>query len=237
MSASSTIKPALGKKKRRKNIKWVARLGSQGLRQHPIVANGKVFIGTNNGSGYLKQYPPEHDLGVLLCFNQDDGKFLWQDSSEKLPTGRVNDWPLEGVCSTPLVEGHRLWYVTSRGEVKCLDIDKRKAGTTNEPAVIWTLDMMKTLGVSQHNMANCSVTDAGRHPLRLHQQRRRRSPYQGSFAGRSELHRRGQEHRQSALDRQHAGQEHSARPMVEPGLCRAGRRAASDLRRRRRLSV
>ena len=147
------------KKETAKNIKWAARLGSQSY-GNPIVANGKVFIGTNNGSGYLKQFKPDHDLGVLLCFNQDDGKFLWQDSSEKLPTGRVNDWPLQGICSTPLAEGHRLWYVTSRGEVKCLDVDKRKEGTTDEPEVIWTLNMMKQLGVSQHNMCSCSVTDA-----------------------------------------------------------------------------
>ena len=125
------------------------------------MANGKAFVGTNNGEGYLKQFPPDHDLGVLLCFNADNGNFLWQDSSEKLPTGRVNDWPLQGVCSTPLAEGHRLWYVTSRGEVKCLNVDKRKPGSTDEPAVIWTLNMMKTLGVSQHNMAACSVTDVG----------------------------------------------------------------------------
>lgn len=148
------------KKESGKNIRWVARLGSQSY-GNPVVANGKAFIGTNNGEGYLKQFPPDHDLGVLLCFNADNGNFLWQDSSEKLPTGRVNDWPLQGVCSTPLAEGHRLWYVTNRGEVKCLDVDKRKPGTTNEPAVIWTLNMMKQLGVSQHNMAACSVTDAG----------------------------------------------------------------------------
>jgi outer membrane protein assembly factor BamB len=148
------------KKDTARNVKWAARLGSQSY-GNPIVANGKVFIGTNNGSGYLKRYPPAVDLGVLLCFNQADGKFLWQDSSEKLPTGRVNDWPLQGICSTPLAEGHRLWYVTSRGEVKCLDVDKRKEGTTDEPAVIWTLNMMKQLGVSQHNMAACSVTDVG----------------------------------------------------------------------------
>jgi outer membrane protein assembly factor BamB len=148
------------KKDTSRNIKWAARLGSK-TNGNPVVANGKVFIGTNNGSAYLKRYPSTVDLGVLLCFNTADGKFLWQDSSEKLPTGRVNDWPEEGCCSAPLVEGHRLWYVTSRGEVKCIDIDKRKEGTTDEPAVLWTLDMMKTLGVSQHNMANCSVTDAG----------------------------------------------------------------------------
>jgi len=149
-----------------RNIKWAARLGSK-ANGNPVVANGKAFVGTNNGSAYLKRYPSSVDLGVLLCFNTADGKFLWQDSSEKLIGGRVNDWPEEGVCSAPLVEGHRLWYVTNRGEVKCLDIDKRKVNSKTgetvpyEPAVLWTLDMMKTLGVLQHNMANCSVTDAG----------------------------------------------------------------------------
>src|SRR5437868_6520339 len=112
-----------------KNIKWVARLGTKS-NGNAVVANGKIFMGTNNGGGHLKRYPSSVDLGVLLCFNEADGKFLWQDSSEKLPTGRVNDWPYEGICSVPLLEGHRLWYVTSRGEVKCLDTDERKPGTT-----------------------------------------------------------------------------------------------------------
>ncbi len=148
------------KPEKAKNIKWAVRLGSQTY-GNPVVANGKIFIGTNNGGGYLKRYKPEVDLGVLLCFDAATGKFLWQDSSEKLPTGRVNDWPWQGICCTPLAEGHRLWYVSSRGEVKCLDTLERKPGTTDEPKVLWTLDMMKQLGVSQHNMCSCSVTAVG----------------------------------------------------------------------------
>ncbi len=148
------------KKETSKNIKWGARLGTK-THGNPVVAGGKVFIGTNNGHGYLRRYPLNVDLGVLLCFSEEDGRFLWQDSNEKLPSGRVNDWPYEGVCSTPLIEGHRLWYVTNRGGVKCLDIEVRKPGTTDEPKVIWTCDMMKTLGVRQHNMCNGSVTGAG----------------------------------------------------------------------------
>ena len=112
-------------------------------------------------------------MGCLLCFDIKDGKFLWQHSSEKLPTGRVHDWPLQGVCSSPLVEGNRLWFVTNRGEVRCLDTEGFHDGENNGPFkeepntdkdeadVIWSLDMMKELGVSQHNMADCSVTAAG----------------------------------------------------------------------------
>lgn len=154
------------------NIKWVARLGSQSY-GNPVIANGKVYVGTNNGAGYLKRYPAAVDLGCLLAFNEADGAFLWQDSSEKLPTGFVNDWPLMGICCAPYVEGNRAWFVTSRGEVVCLDTEgflddendgPYKAEPSNnqdESDRIWVLDMMKDLGVFQHNMCSCSITATG----------------------------------------------------------------------------
>ena len=154
------------------NVLWVAPLGSQSY-GNPVVAGGKVFVGTNNGKGWLDRYPAATDLGCLLAFDVADGSFLWQDSSEKLPTGRVHDWPLQGICCAPLVEGDRLWYVTSRGEVKCLDTEgfrdgendgpytSEKIEAENEADVVWVLNMMKELGVSQHNMCSCSVTSAG----------------------------------------------------------------------------
>ncbi len=108
------------KKDESRNIKWVAPLGSQSY-GNAVVAGGRVFIGTNNKNGYLARYPNDIDLGCLLAFRESDGTFLWQHSSEKLSTGRVHDWPLQGICCAPLVEGDRLWYVTSRGEVACLD--------------------------------------------------------------------------------------------------------------------
>jgi outer membrane protein assembly factor BamB len=155
-----------------KNVAWVAALGSQSY-GNPVVAGGQVYIGTNNGKGWLSRYPAAVDLGCLLAFSAEDGAFLWQDSSEKLPTGRVHDWPLQGICCAPLVEGDRLWYVTSRGEVKCLDtagfrdgendgpFTAEKIQAEDEADVVWVLDMMKELGVSQHNMCSCSVTSVG----------------------------------------------------------------------------
>ncbi|RIK78005.1 MAG: serine/threonine protein kinase [Planctomycetota bacterium] len=103
-----------------KNIKWAAALGSQTY-ANPIVADGRVLIGTNNGNGYLKRYPADVDLGCMLAFTEDKGEFLWQYSSEKLPTGKVHDWELLGICSTPIVEGDRAWFVDNRGEVVCVD--------------------------------------------------------------------------------------------------------------------
>ena len=154
------------------NIKWVARVGSQTY-GNPVVADGQIYVGTNNGAGYIKRYPAKVDLGCLVCFRESDGEFLWQHSSEKLPTGRVHDWPLQGICCAPLVEGKRLWFVSSRGEVLCLDTDgfyddendgpfKEETVVSKEEAdVIWSFDMMSELGVSQHNMCSCSVTSWG----------------------------------------------------------------------------
>ncbi|HMC09643.1 MAG TPA: PQQ-binding-like beta-propeller repeat protein, partial [Pirellulaceae bacterium] len=103
-----------------RNIKWVAALGSQAWGA-PVIADGRIFMGTNNSNGYLKRSPADIDLGCLLCFDEQDGEFLWQFSAEKLPTGRAHDWPLLGIASTPLVEGDRAWFVSNRGEVICLD--------------------------------------------------------------------------------------------------------------------
>jgi outer membrane protein assembly factor BamB len=155
-----------------KNIKWVAKLGSQTY-SSPVVANGKVFVGSNNANGYLKRYPSSVDLGCMLAFDAETGKFLWQHSSEKLPTGRVNDWELLGVCSSPYIEGKRLWYVSNRDEISCLDTEGFLDGTNNGPFtqepnqnkdeadVIWKIDMMGKLGASPHNACSCSVTAIG----------------------------------------------------------------------------
>jgi outer membrane protein assembly factor BamB len=156
----------------KENILWSVPLGSETY-GNPVVANGKVYIGTNNGNGYIKRYPATVDLGCLICFDEKDGKFLWQHSSEKLPTGRVHDWPNQGICCAPMVDGDRLWYVTSRGEVVCLDTDgfldgendgpfnKEPNENKDEADVVWRLDMMAQLNVSQHNMCSCSVTAVG----------------------------------------------------------------------------
>jgi outer membrane protein assembly factor BamB len=154
-----------------KNIKWVAQLGSQSY-GNPVIANGQVYVGTNNGNGWVKRYPPDVDLGCLICFRESDGQFLWQHCNEKLPHGKVLDWELQGVCATPLVDGERLWYVTNRGTVVCLDTqgfhDGENDGDTSEPNenkdeadVIWTFDMMKELQLFQHNMCASSVTVVG----------------------------------------------------------------------------
>lgn len=141
------------------NVRWVVPLGSQTYGT-PIIAGDKVFCATNNGAGYLKRYPKDVDLGVLLALDRQTGKFLWQHSVEKHPEGREIDWPEQGICSNPLVVGDRLWIVTNRAEVVCLATsgDPDRPG---ESKVLWTFDMIGQLGVHPHNMASCTVVEVG----------------------------------------------------------------------------
>ena len=126
--------------KTKKNVKWMAQLGSQSY-GNPVVAGGQVYAGTNNE---LVRNPKEGgDRGVLMCFRESDGKFLWQHTNEKLAAGRANDWPYQGVCSSPLVEGDRLYYVTNRCELVCLDTHGDGNGGAK---VIWKFDMMEEVG-------------------------------------------------------------------------------------------
>jgi outer membrane protein assembly factor BamB len=137
-----------------KNVKWVASLGSQSYGS-PTVADGMVFSGTNNEG----QRDPRRagDAGVLMCFRESDGQFLWQNVSRKLPSA-ANDWPYVGVCSSPLVEADRLYYVTNRCEVVCLNPGKY---SDLSPELIWKFDMIAEIGTYPHNMCNSSPVAHG----------------------------------------------------------------------------
>lgn len=137
------------------NVKWMATLGSQTY-GNPVVAAGKVFVGTNNEG--LRNPKEGGDRGVLMAFRESDGQFLWQQANVKLPAGRVNDWPFQGVCASPLVEGEVLYYVNNRGELQALDVNGDGKGGAK---VIWKLDMIEELGSHPHNMSNSSVTSWG----------------------------------------------------------------------------
>ena len=151
--------------KTKKNIKWVAQLGSQSY-GNPVVAGGMVFVGTNNE--LLRDPKQPGDRGVLMAFRESDGQFLWQQTHPKLEAGRANDWPYQGVASSPLVQGNRLYYTSNRGVVFCLDINGFRDGKNDGPVtdekltgpndadIIWSLDMMEEVGSYPHNMSNSS---------------------------------------------------------------------------------
>ncbi len=165
-----------------RNIRWVAKLGSQTY-GNPTVTGGKVYVGTNN------EVPrdPDNvgDRGILMCFDEKTGDFLWQLSVPKLGAGKVSDWEYIGICSSPVVIDDFVYIVTNRGEVLCLDVHGMKngndgpyneegqfmAGPGKPPVkvkdmhadIIWRFDMRDELGVFPHNITSCSPLVVGNH--------------------------------------------------------------------------
>lgn len=162
-----------------KNIKWAAKLGSQAY-GNTVIAGGKVYVGTNNESP--RDEAQKGDRGVLMAFDEKDGSFEWQLIIPKLGAGKVSDWEYVGLCSSPAVEGNRMWLVTNRGEVICLDTEGMANGndgpfkdeakymavkdevvkvTKGHADIIWIYDMREELGIFPHNVSSCSPVVVG----------------------------------------------------------------------------
>ncbi len=158
-----------------KNILWTAKLGSQTY-GNPVVANGKILVGTNNESP--RDPAQKGDRGNLMCFDEKTGSFLWQLIIPKLGAGKVSDWEFVGLCSSPAIVGDKAWVVTNRGEIVCLDMNGMANGNdgpfkdevkymTAEAAkpvvpgdqhadILWKFDMREELGIFPHNVSSCS---------------------------------------------------------------------------------
>ena len=118
MVSSETNLPASFDPKTRQSLKWIAKLGTE-THSTPIVAGGRVYVGTNNG----EPRDPKHqgDRGVLMCFDEATGRLLWQLVVPKRAEDPYFDWPKTGIASPVTVAGDRVYLVSNRGEVICLD--------------------------------------------------------------------------------------------------------------------
>jgi outer membrane protein assembly factor BamB len=168
----------------RQNVKWAAELGTQSYAT-PVVAGGRVLIGTNNDV----PRDPRHrgDRGVLMCFDENDGRLLWQlvvpKSSEDFGDAYL-DWRQVGMASAPSVEGDRAYTLTNRGEVVCLDMNGLADGNAgpfvdegahmtplaakeqivpgpSDADIVWVCDLVHELGVRTHDQVEGSVLIAG----------------------------------------------------------------------------
>lgn len=162
------------------NIKWVVPLGSQTYAT-PTVAGGKVLIGTNNDNPRDEDH--KGDRGILLCLNESDGALAWQLIAPKLSDDIYKDWPKAGMCSPPTVEGDRVYMVTNRNEVVCLDLHgqangndgpyrdeaRRMVPADKEPVplkstdadILWLYDIPAEIGLFPHDSVHCSVLVLG----------------------------------------------------------------------------
>lgn len=119
-------------------VQWTAKTGNFSCGT-PAVAGGKVFVGG--------MY---HRKGVMRCFDETTGRLLWEwikpcRSDLKEDAMNFRHFPKSlGVCSTPVVDGDRLYFVDQNCVVQCLDVHGQPptAGAeAGEAKVIWTFDM------------------------------------------------------------------------------------------------
>jgi outer membrane protein assembly factor BamB len=158
-----------------RNIRWSAPLGTETYAT-PVIARGRVLIGTNNG----RPRDPRHtgDRSILLCLDELTGNLLWQLVLPKLTNSIYWDWPRAGICSPPTVVDNRVYLVSNRGEVLCLDLDGMANGNDgpfrdeahhcvpagdppiepgpNDADILWIFDIVNECHVRQHDQAHAS---------------------------------------------------------------------------------
>jgi outer membrane protein assembly factor BamB len=139
-----------------KNVKWSALLGNKAY-GGPVIAAGRVYVGTNNanprnpGDVAAQAKSKDEDIlegcAVLMCFDEKDGKFLWQLKHQVPPSEIFKDARKMGLCSTPCVDSGHVYYVTPGCVLVCADSGGK---------IVWQVEMMKDLGVTPFHLGNCS---------------------------------------------------------------------------------
>lgn len=164
------------------NVKWSVPLGDNAYGS-PVIASGRVLIGANNKD----PRDPGHtgDRAVMLCLDETDGSLVWQLVVPRIADDDYKDWPMIAMCSPPTVEVDRVYALTNRLEVVCLDLNGLADGNdgpyTDEARhmspsgeatealasfdadILWITDLPAEAGVYPHDSAHSSILLDGAH--------------------------------------------------------------------------
>ncbi len=119
---------------------------------------------------------------MVKCFDEATGRLLWQLVTPERDVDRpgiLYGHQHLGTCSSPTIDGDRVYVVTTATEVLCLDADgladgndgpyldegQYQAGADRPPIglvptdgdIIWRCDLIEELDVCPHDAASCSV--------------------------------------------------------------------------------
>ena len=170
-----------------KNVKWVAKLGTFAY-GNPTISNGKVFVGTDDITLADDPRFKRSKGGLVKCLDEETGELLWQLAIPKRPDSRLPEkthftHQHLGVCSSPTVDGNRVYVVTSAADIVCLDVNGQADGNDGpfvdeatymvpdgEPPlelkpsdadIIWRFDPIDEIGVVPHDAASCALLVSG----------------------------------------------------------------------------
>ena len=113
------------------NVKWGVKLGNA-FYSTPSVAGGNVYVGGLDDTN-----------GIFVCFDAATGRRLWQWKAppREVPHNidgfsiGISSIPQEiGVCSSAAVEGDRVYFVSNRFDVICLDAAGSRAKAGDGPS-------------------------------------------------------------------------------------------------------
>lgn len=136
-----------------KNVKWAARIGDFSCGT-PVVACGKVYLAGMSDT-----------QGILKCFDETTGKLIWQWTKPCRPDLKADamnfrQFPKQlGVCSTPVIDGQRLYFVDQNCVAQCLDVNglpPAAGAECGEAKVLWSFDMYADQAVGSRPSDACN---------------------------------------------------------------------------------
>ncbi|MCU0917399.1 MAG: PQQ-binding-like beta-propeller repeat protein, partial [Planctomycetes bacterium] len=164
-----------------KNVRWAIKLGAYAY-GNPTAARGRVLVGTDIKSLAGDLRFTHRKGGLVKCLDEATGRLVWQlvtPERTALPPEMHFSQQHLGTCSSALVDGDRVFVMTSAGEVLCLDLHGRANGnqgpfqnegqylagaghprvelTATDADILWCYDVVTELGVFIHDAASCSV--------------------------------------------------------------------------------
>lgn len=164
------------------NIKWVTPLGDVAFGA-PTVSAGQIYVGTNMAA--VRGYKRFRRLrgGVLACLDEATGERLWNLVSPErirgLPPNAFMEEQRWGICSSPTVDGDRVYIITNGDDLLCLDVNGLRDGNDgpfqdeaqfmagegntavdlldSDADILWRYDIPRKLSVAPHDVGSCSV--------------------------------------------------------------------------------
>ncbi len=160
---------------------WELRLGSHTY-AIPTVDRGRIYVCANDSGVERAGFKPTGG-GVVVCVDQATGKMIWQLPSPRYfagvtPPYHFDQWNC-GICSGPVVEGERVYVISGRGEILCLDRQGQVngndgpfqdelayMGVTGQPGarlgptdgdIIWKYDLIPELDIVPHDVCGSTL--------------------------------------------------------------------------------
>ena len=151
---------------------WKAEVGDRSY-GGPVIAGGKVFVGTNNAfprnKRDVKKDGEPIDCGILLCLEEKTGNLLWQAVHPNLPPGHSQRHQPYEATFAPLPRWRATasftsaidarWFArisTDRKARHTAGVERREFNDPSDARFIWEYDMLKELKIHPHEMLICS---------------------------------------------------------------------------------